>query len=85
MAGAHPVIASRLGGIPETFVDPDHGRLVTPRNVDELHAAMRLYAADPVLRERSGQAAREFLIANDYTRPGQAKRFAELYERIQSR
>lgn len=85
MAAAHPVIASRMGGIPETFIDPDHGRLVTPRSVDELYAAMRLYAADPALRERSGAAAREFLIANGYTREGQARRFAALYQDIQNR
>jgi glycosyltransferase involved in cell wall biosynthesis len=85
MAAAHPVIASRMGGIPETFVEPDHGRLVTPRSVDELYAAMRLYAADAALRERSGKAAREFLIANDYTRAGQARRYAALYQDIQQR
>jgi len=85
MAGAHPVIASRLGGIPETFVDPDHGRLVAPRSVDELYAAMRLYAADRELRERSGKAARQFLVDNDYTREGQARRFAALYQQIQPR
>jgi glycosyltransferase involved in cell wall biosynthesis len=83
MAAAKPVIASRLGGIPETFVVPDHGRLVTPRSVDELHAAMREFAADANLRLHAGVAARQFLIDHDYTRAGQARRFAELYQKIQ--
>lgn len=85
MAAENAVIASRLGGIPETFVDPQHGRLVTPRSVDELYAAMRLYADDPAQRRRCGAAARQFLIDHDYTRSGQAWRFAALYQEIQPR
>ena len=84
MAAAKPVIASRLGGIPETFIDPDHGRLVQPRSVDELYAAMRLFAGDRELRQRTGAAAREYLIARDYTREGQTRRFAALYQEIQA-
>jgi glycosyltransferase involved in cell wall biosynthesis len=84
MAAAKPVIASRLGGIPETFIDPDHGRLVQPRSVDELYAAMQLFAADRSLRERCGTAAREYLIAKDFTRAGQARRFSALYQAIQA-
>lgn len=83
MGAGRPVIASHLGGIPETFVDPDHGRLVQPRSVDELYAAMKLFAADRALCERCGAAARQYLIDHDYTRAGQARRFAELYQKIQ--
>ena len=82
MAAGKPVIASRLDGIPETFIDPDHGRLVTPRSVDELHAAMQYFAADPALRQRSGQAARDYLLSQRYTRHGMAERFSALYESI---
>lgn len=82
MAAGKPVIASRLDGIPETFVDPDHGRLVTPRNVDELHAAMKQFAGDAELRARCGAAAREFLLAQGYTRRGMAERFAALYQQL---
>lgn len=85
MAAARPVIASRLGGIPETFIDPDHGRLVEPRNVEQLYEAMRLFANDRALREHAGAAARQYLIDNEYTRAGQAKRFAALYQSIQQR
>jgi len=82
MAAAKPVIASRLGGIPETFVDPDHGRLVRAQDVEELYVAMKFYAANRPLRERSGAAAREFILSHDYTRSGQATRFAKFYESI---
>ena len=83
MAAARPVIASRLGGIAEAFVDPDHGRLVTPRSVDELYAAMAAFAADRALRERCGAAARQHLIDQGWTREGQARRFADFYQSLQ--
>jgi len=50
MAAAKPVIASQLGGIPETFIDPDHGRLVRPQDIDELYVTMKFYAANRPLR-----------------------------------
>ncbi len=83
MAAAKPVIASRLGGIPETFVEPDHGRLVPPRSVEDLYSAMKLFAGDRALRERAGTAARAFIVDNQYTRLGQAQRFAAFYEGFQ--
>jgi glycosyltransferase involved in cell wall biosynthesis len=82
MAAGKPVIASRLDGIPETFVDPDHGRLVTPRSVDELHAAMKMFASDADLRARCGAAANDYLIAQGYTRRGMAQRFETLYRQL---
>jgi glycosyltransferase involved in cell wall biosynthesis len=82
MAAGKPIIASRLDGIPETFVDPDHGRLVTPRSVDELYAAMKLFAGDAALRARCGTAAHDYLIAQGYTRRGMAQRFAALYAQV---
>jgi glycosyltransferase involved in cell wall biosynthesis len=82
MAAAKPIIASRLDGIPETFIDPDHGRLVTPRSVDELYAAMKLFADDAELRKRAGAAAYDYIHAQAYTRRGMAQRFAQLYETV---
>lgn len=82
MACGKPVIASRLGGIPEAFVDPEHGSLVAPGNVNQLYDAMSRYAADQSLREKSGALARQFILDRAYTREGQAKRFADLYDRI---
>jgi len=43
---------------------------------------MKFYAANRPLRERSGAAAREFILSHDYTRSGQASRFAQFYESI---
>ena len=82
MACGKPVIASRLGGIPETFIDSEHGRLVEPRDIDGLHDAMACYAEDRLLREKCGALARQFILERAFTREGQAKRFADLYQHV---
>ena len=53
-----PVIASRTGAIPE-IVDDTCGILVTPRDVDELHAAMKALVED----ESRYQALRQGVLA----------------------
>jgi glycosyltransferase involved in cell wall biosynthesis len=58
MAHGVPVIASRIGGIPETLDDGVSGLLVTPGSVLELVAAIGRLAGDPALRRRMGQAGR---------------------------
>jgi hypothetical protein len=45
---------------------------------------MKLFAEDRALRERAGAAAREFILAREYTRVGQARRFADLYQSLGS-
>lgn len=59
MRGGLPVIASRVGGIPELVVDGVNGRLVPPDDPEALAAAMTELADDPTLRQRMGQASRE--------------------------
>jgi glycosyltransferase involved in cell wall biosynthesis len=41
-----PVIASRVGGIPEIIVSEEYGTLVDPDNVEQLEVAMRKMLAD---------------------------------------
>lgn len=63
MASAKPVIASRIGGIPE-IITPECGILVSPGDVDALSSAIRTLAGDPGLRAllatKARQRAREF-------------------------
>lgn len=60
MAMALPVVASRVGGIPEIITHEHNGLLVAPRNVEELTAALVRMADDPGLRARLGaQAAKD--------------------------
>lgn len=59
MAAGKPVVASRIGGIPETVDDGATGILVEPGNVAQLADALIRLANDANLRERMGQAGRE--------------------------
>jgi glycosyltransferase involved in cell wall biosynthesis len=57
MAAGLPVIATRIGGLPDLVTDQT-GILVDPGNGDALARAMQRLAADRALRERMGRAAR---------------------------
>lgn len=57
MASGKPVIASRVGGLPELVVDGETGILVAPGDVQALSEAIVRLLADRRLRERMGAAA----------------------------
>lgn len=56
---ARPVIASRVGGLPEVVEDGVTGLLVEREDVDGLAAAMAHLLADPVLASRLGAQGRD--------------------------
>ena len=56
MAVGAPVVASRVGGLPEVVDDCITGLLVPPEDPDALATAISRLAHDPVLRSRLGQA-----------------------------
>jgi glycosyltransferase involved in cell wall biosynthesis len=58
MAMSRPVIASRVGGLPEVVVDGETGLLTEPGNADSLADAMREIASDAELAQQIGQAGR---------------------------
>lgn len=58
MAAGTPVVASRVGGLPEVVGDGEGGFLYEPGDVDGMTAGLRGLLADRDLRERSGRAAR---------------------------
>ncbi len=59
-----PVIASRIGGLPEVVQDGITGFLVPPANVEEMADKMERLASDSQLREKMGKAGREFIKQN---------------------
>jgi glycosyltransferase involved in cell wall biosynthesis len=59
MAAGLPVIASRVGGIPEIVADGRTGLLVEPDNPDALAESFELLSQDESLRRSMGRAARE--------------------------
>jgi glycosyltransferase involved in cell wall biosynthesis len=58
MAHGRPVVATRVGGIPELVEDGVTGFLVEPGDVAGLRAALERLLADPMLRRRMGREAR---------------------------
>jgi glycosyltransferase involved in cell wall biosynthesis len=54
-----PVVASRVGGIPETLCEGRSGVLVPPGDVHAWSEALSTLASDPELRTRMGVAGRE--------------------------
>jgi glycosyltransferase involved in cell wall biosynthesis len=62
MASGTPVIASRVGGVPEIVRDGETGFLVQPGDVAELHERLREVLADPALARRLGANARQHVL-----------------------
>ncbi len=57
LAMGTPVIATRVGGVPEIVRDGENGLLVEPGSPDALGAALRRYLADEGMRGRMRTAA----------------------------
>jgi glycosyltransferase involved in cell wall biosynthesis len=77
MALGRPVVASRVGGIPEVVTDRE-AKLVPAQDVDALSKALKELAVSPTLRQQLGQAGRE-RVARSYGRKVMAAKVRELY------
>ncbi len=62
LASRRPVVATRVGGVPDVVTDGKDGILVDPDNVRGLTDALATLAHDPALRERYGQAGRDAVV-----------------------
>lgn len=58
MATGRPVVASRIGGLPDLVDDGETGFLIPPGDPEALRRALARLLADPDLRARMGEAAR---------------------------
>lgn len=79
MASGIPVIASRVGGVPEILKSANLGILFTPSSEEELALAMeRLYNMDKVKRDELGKALRDRVL-EEFTKEKMISRMAEEY------
>jgi L-malate glycosyltransferase len=82
-AGAcgRPVIATRVGGIPEIVLNNRTGLLVAPNNVEALAEAIVTLAKDEEMRRNMGKAAWEF-VRDNYAWEKSLDQMCGLYERL---
>ena len=78
MAAGCPVIASRVGGIPDLVRDGENGLLVPPGKPAALAEALQRLLADRALAERLGQQARATIAAR-YTVERSLERLEQIY------
>jgi glycosyltransferase involved in cell wall biosynthesis len=76
-----PIVATRVGGIPEALEDGKTGFLVEDKNANEMASALFKLLADEELRFQMGRAAREF-ISKRFGSEQILKQWEEFYESI---
>jgi glycosyltransferase involved in cell wall biosynthesis len=77
-----PIIACKVGSIPEIVKDGVSGILVPTKSVEDLAEAMNLLAIKPSLRKEMGQAGRQIYLENFQFDKIVEERFVPLYEQI---
>ncbi len=76
-----PVVASRVGGIPEVVVEGETGLLCEPESVDSLTRMLLRLIKQPELRNSMRIRSREWAL-NNFTVDKMAARFHSLYEEM---
>jgi glycosyltransferase involved in cell wall biosynthesis len=78
MAAGCPVVATKVGGIPDLITDGVDGLLVPPGDPDALAAALQRILRDRAFAQQLGNAARQ-TIANRYTAERTLERLEQIY------
>jgi glycosyltransferase involved in cell wall biosynthesis len=73
-----PIIASRVGGVPDIVHDGKNGLLIDPARPDQLEEAILTLRQAPEQRRRLGNAG--FEIAKQFTAAAMAEKYLSLYE-----
>jgi len=84
MALGLPVVASRVGGIPEVVTEEENGILVSPRDVEGLARALARLLEDPGLRLRMGRSNRE-KVRENFSAKSTAEKIVEIYDKVLGR
>lgn len=78
-----PVVASRVGGVPDIVHHGENGLLIDPASPAQLRDAILTLKADPALRRAYGERGRAF--ANDFTADVMWRKYFALYESVLGR
>jgi glycosyltransferase involved in cell wall biosynthesis len=81
MAAGLPVVATRVGGLPEAVVPEDTGLLVSPRDVDGLAAALGRLLDGPETRRNLGRRGRERVV-EQFSFGAMVSRHEEVWARL---
>jgi glycosyltransferase involved in cell wall biosynthesis len=81
MAHAKPIVASRIGGIPELVRDGETGFLFNPKNTQELSSRIRVLLDNSDLRKTFGGEARR-IVATQYSLARHGASLLSLYESL---
>jgi glycosyltransferase involved in cell wall biosynthesis len=79
-----PVVASRVGGVPEVVVTGETGLLVDPGQPAALAEAIRAVLADPASARRRADAARE-IVQSRFSHTATVDRLLALYDELAGR
>jgi glycosyltransferase involved in cell wall biosynthesis len=75
-----PVVASRVGGVPDIVHHGKNGLLIEPANPRQLRDAILLLGGDQALRRQYGEYGRAF--ARDYTAEAMWRKYLALYQSL---
>ena len=81
MAYGLPVVATRVGSVPEVVDDGVEGFLIEPGDVDSLADCMYRLATDTNLRHRMGRAAR-WRVEKEFSLDNMADRILSIYNEV---
>lgn len=81
MAHAKPIVASRIGGIPELVRHGQTGLLFKPKDTRELSRHIKTLLSDPDLRKTFGSAARK-IVETEYSLERHGAAVTSLYESL---
>ena len=85
MAHSIPVVATRVGGIPEVIRDGENGLLVESGDASALAQALKRLATNPALSRRLGAAARATVADGGWSETDVTRRLISIYERAREK
>jgi len=80
MAQSLPIIASRVGGVPEIVQDGSNGILIDPARPAQLKTALLRLHDDPALRRELGENGER--VSRNFTAGAMAERYLDLYRSL---